>query len=98
MRLIFMTLIFVFGCYVAGSTGESFTVKGKIYVSGNEPFTELAIQSENGKVYLISKNSPVYGELWKNQGNVVVVEVTKTETAGMEKGKIFVKSFKVISK
>ncbi len=93
-----MTLLFVFGCYVAGSTGESFTVKGKIYVTGNEPFTELAIQSDNGKVYFISKNSPVYSELWKNQGALVMLEAVKTETKGLERGKIFVKSFKVISK
>ncbi len=98
MRLIFLTLILAYGCYFGAFTGENFQVKGRIYVTGNEPFTELAIQSDDGKTYLISKNSPVYKQLWNAQGSIVVIEVEKQETEGMEKGKLFVKSFKILSK
>ncbi len=93
-----LILILIYGCYLGSSTQDSLPIKGKIYVTGNEPFTELAIQSDDGKVYIISKNSPVYKQLWESQGSVVILESGKFETKGMEKGKILVKSFKVLSK
>lgn len=99
MRFIFLILILISGCYAMSSRSESgFNVKGKVYTIGNEPFVELAIQTEDGKVFIISKNSPVYRDLWKNQGALVVLEVEKKETKGMEKGKIVVKNFRVLSK
>ncbi len=98
MRLILLSLILIYGCYLGSSTQDSLPIRGKIYVTGNEPFTELAIQSDDGKVYIISKNSPVYKQLWENQGSIVILEKGKFETKGMEKGKILVQDFKVLSK
>lgn len=98
MRLFLPTLVLIYGCYLGSSIQDSLPMKGKIYVTGNEPFTELAIQRDDGKVYIISKNSPVYKQLWENQGSIVILENGKFETKGMEKGKILVKSFKVLSK
>jgi len=99
MRFLFSFLILIFGCYAISSRSEGgFNVKGKIYTTGNEPFVELAIQTDDGKIFIISKNSPVYKELWKNQGALVILEVEKRETKGMEKGKIVVKDFKILSK
>jgi len=98
MRLILLTLILIYGCYLGSFAGETSSVKGKIYVTGNEPFTELAIQTDDGKVHIISKNSPVYKQLWNSQGSIVILEVEKLETGGTEKGKLLVKSFKILSK
>ena len=72
------------------------TMQGRIYVTGNEPFTQLAIEVTPEKVYLISKESPVYHELWKLQGRVVelrfkIQEKTQPET-------ILVESFQLIKK
>lgn len=100
MRLFFIVFIvfaFVAGCSISRLHSDNQSrIKGKIYVTGNEPFTELAVQDENGKVFLISKNSPVYQELWKNQGSIVIIEVERKETKGSEKGKLFVRDFKIL--
>ncbi|CUS78578.1 hypothetical protein JGI7_00996 [Candidatus Kryptonium thompsonii] len=96
--IIFITFTFIIGCSVFRFYSEDqHQIKGKIYVTGNEPFTELAIQDENGEVFLISKNSPVYKELWKNQGSTVILEIERRETKGNEKGKLIAKSFKILS-
>jgi len=47
------------------------SLTGKLYVTGNEPFTQLAILANSGKTYLISKKSKVYFELWNNQNKLV---------------------------
>lgn len=96
--IIFTALVFITGCSVSRLySDDQRQIKGKIYVTGNEPFTELAIQDEKGEVFLISKNSPVYKELWKNQGSTVILEIESRETKGSEKGKLLVKSFKILS-
>ncbi len=97
MRSLFLILIFIVGCSSwFHSSGQS-KIKGEIYVTGNEPFTELAIKDENGKVFLISKNSPVYQELWKSQGSIAILEIERKETKGNEKGKLVVKGFKILT-
>ncbi len=72
------------------------TMQGRIFVTGNEPFTHLAIEVPSGKVYLISKDSPDYPVLWKLQGKVVEVKfkfLTKDQTQT-----IFVEKFQLIKK
>ncbi|MCS7230049.1 MAG: hypothetical protein RMJ81_09500 [Candidatus Kryptonium sp.] len=98
MKIFILLLVLISGCYAIWHSSDGFSIKGKIYTTGNEPFVELAIQTEDGRVFIISRNSPVYKELWKNQGSTVVLEVTGRDTKGIEKGKILVKSFKILSK
>lgn len=99
MRFLSLILILITGCYAGSSFSRCESeLKGKIYTTGNEPFVELAIQTEKGEIFIISKNSPVYKDLWKNQGSIVVIDVEKIETKGIEKGKLLVKSFKTVKK
>jgi hypothetical protein len=99
VRIVYLVLFLISGCYLlSSSSAQKQMIEGKIYTTGNEPFVELAIESKDGKVYLISKNSPVYKSLWENQGRYVLIEVERKETKGMEKGKFVVKSFKVLEK
>ncbi len=94
-----MAFLLISGCYLLSfSSAQKQTLEGKIYTTGNEPFVDLAIESKDGKVYLISKNSPVYKPLWENQGKYVVIEFERKETKGTEKGKLVVKSFKILEK
>jgi hypothetical protein len=45
------------------------SVVGILYVTGNEPFTVLSIQTDGGGVLRIRKDTAaVYQELWKFQG------------------------------
>jgi len=99
VKIIFLISFLISGCYfLSSSSPQKQTLEGKIYTTGNEPFVELAIESRDGKVYLISKNSPVYKSLWENQGKYVVIEIEKKETKGIEKGKLVVKGFKILTK
>jgi hypothetical protein len=42
---------------------------GIIYVTGNEPFTNLSLRTEDGGMHIIQKDTTVfYSELWKLQG------------------------------
>ncbi|MEN3038370.1 MAG: hypothetical protein ABDI07_04320 [Candidatus Kryptonium sp.] len=98
MKVFLLLLALISGCYAIYHSSEGFSIKGKIYTTGNEPFVELAIQTEDGSIFIISKNSPVYKDLWKNQGATAILEVAGKDTKGIEKGKILVKSFKILSK
>ena len=69
-------------------------VTGRIYVMGNEPFTEVAIQLDNGKVYtLIGEYDKAFRSL---QGKRVTVRgrLSGKTTRGAEA--IEVKSFQVL--
>ena len=42
---------------------------GVLYVTGNEPFTNLSLRTEDGGMHMIQKDTTVfYSELWKLQG------------------------------
>ncbi len=44
------------------------SLSGKLIIIGNEPFTNLALDTDNGKIYIISKESTNYTDLWNHQG------------------------------
>lgn len=62
----------VVGC-LPSKKGRVQTLTGRIYVTGNEPFTQLAIEIDDQRVYRIAKQSPSYDALWKLQGRQVRV-------------------------
>ena len=42
---------------------------GVLYVTGNEPFTNLSLRTEDGGMHMIQKDTTLfYSELWKLQG------------------------------
>jgi hypothetical protein len=47
---------------------ESF-VKGYITVVGNEPFTKLAIKTDDDKIYVLQCSKELKEDLWKKQGS-----------------------------
>ena len=57
----------------AGSKVETTagTIQGKIYVTGNEPFTRLALEDAKGKVYFLSCSKELKEKLLKQQGLTV---------------------------
>ncbi len=50
---------------------------GSIYVIGNEPFTSLAIEGPEGKMYRISASKKIEQRLRGLQGKKVEVEYSK---------------------
>lgn len=88
-----MVLLVFFACY-SGEPLKKESLTGQVYVTGNEPFVQLAIETTGEKVYFISKDSPVYRELWQNQGKVVTIKIDGTKKSKV--GEIFVIHFKII--
>lgn len=71
ITIIILLLIVTFyssGCSCnCGKDGN--TVKGYITVVGNEPFTKLAVETDEGKVFLLQCSKELESVLYKDQGN-----------------------------
>ena len=61
-------------CNCGKSSAESNTVHGYIAVVGNEPFTKLAIQTDDNKTYILQCSKELHDELWKHQGGFYEVQ------------------------
>ena len=90
-------LLFFFGIIGAGSMKEEkeeVQVTGRVYVMGNEPFTQVAIQSDSGRIYALIGE---YDKPLRNlQGKRVSVfgKLSGTTPRGAEA--IEVKSFQIL--
>lgn len=60
-----------------GNTGTLKALTGKLYVIGSEPFTRLVLEIDPDKILIISKESPVYPELWKRQGQILTLKIRR---------------------
>lgn len=88
---LFLVLLVITACY-SGEHLKKESLTGQVYVTGNEPFVQLAIETPDKKVYFISKDSPVYRDLWQNQGKVITVQIDNTKKSK----EVFVVHFKII--
>lgn len=61
-------------CNCGKNLDDSNTVKGVITVVGNEPFTRLAIQTDDDKTYILKCSKELRDELWKHQGSYYVIQ------------------------
>ncbi len=73
LSAIILLVVVVIGC--AGNSKSNNILTGTIYVSGNEPFTHLALKSIDDRYYKIECSESLRNELWKLQGNIVELEV-----------------------
>lgn len=89
-------LLILLGTIGAGSMKdkEEIQVSGRIYVMGNEPFTQVAIQQDDGKVYALTGEYD--REFRRLQGKRVTVKgkLGGKTTRGVDS--IEVKSFQVL--
>jgi hypothetical protein len=83
-----MTLLRILslGCVVALACGSSGTIIGTIYVIGNEPFTQVAIQDSTGAIFRIETTKEIEQRLREMQGRKVTLEYSNVTTT--EDGKI----------
>ncbi len=56
-------------CNCGKSGSELNYVKGYITVVGNEPFTKLAIKTNDDKIYVLQCSKELKDQLWKQQGS-----------------------------
>jgi len=73
---------------------EEVEVTGKLYVMGNEPFTQVAIKLDDGQVYVLLGDQDK--ELRSLQGKRVSVVGQPSEEKPRGKKAIEVKSFRVL--
>lgn len=76
---IIIILIVLFGC-----TGKTNTLSGTIFVSGNEPFTYLALKGEDDKYYRLECEDTLKKELWSMQSQVVKLNYTDLKEMNRE--------------
>jgi hypothetical protein len=54
---------------------------GTVYVIGNEPFTELSIQTDAGRICIVQKDtSQLYRRLWQMQGQKLLIHFRPMST------------------
>jgi len=75
--------VLLWGC---GSQKEldqtSLVLVGTVYAIGNEPFTELSIQTDDHRVRLVKKDTTeLYRRLWKLQGQKIRIHFRPVETS-----------------
>jgi hypothetical protein len=69
---------------------------GMMYVTGNEPFTMLALQADDGGVIKIrNDSSAIYRSLWKLQGQRLRIYV-RSAKAPSDTSSIFVERFELL--
>ncbi|HID93577.1 MAG TPA: hypothetical protein EYP60_05725 [bacterium (Candidatus Stahlbacteria)] len=71
---------------------DTIDVVGRIYIVGNEPFTEVAIEVEDGKTYIIV--GEVADSLRKMQGEIVEIKGKLKGKTSHTKQSIYVVEYK----
>ena len=67
------TLYTACSCNCGKNSEEESYVKGYITVVGNEPFTKLAVMTDDTKIYLLQCSEELRDQLWKQQGTYYYV-------------------------
>jgi hypothetical protein len=93
----FLIILVLLGTLGAGSLkkgSEDMEVTGKVYVMGNEPFTQVAIKTEDGQVYVVLGEQA--NELRRLQGRRILATGRPSEEKPRGARAIQVKSFRVL--
>jgi hypothetical protein len=63
--------------YFASTVND--TITGVLYVTGNEPFTKLGLQTSDGTMYILKCTKEIESDLRTKQGKIVNVHYNGTE-------------------
>jgi len=78
--IIILAAFVLVSCSASKQTStEEGTVTGRIFVVGNEPFTNLAIQTNDGKMILLRCDKKISVELSSMQGSLAKIKYNGTE-------------------
>ena len=69
--------IFIIGCTASNSSEK--ILSGTLYVSGNEPFANLSVETDDNKYYQIKCSDSLRTELWALQGSKIDLVAEKIE-------------------
>jgi hypothetical protein len=69
-----LLMVVLAGCVsLQGVNGHVETMVGRVYVTGNEPFTKFALQLEDGSAYILNCSKELQDQLSREQGKTVKV-------------------------
>ncbi len=96
--LLFSSIVFVIACGPlpfgrAQVEKPSFQVTGRIYVMGNEPFTQAAVEADDGRVFALTGKDA--RQLRAFQGKRLTLEGTLTGKNSRGVEELEVKSYKI---
>jgi hypothetical protein len=74
ISILIFAALFSTGCSCGCGNTEKNTVKGFITVIGNEPFTKLAVKTDNGKFFVLKGSKELNAELNQKQGSYYVIQ------------------------
>lgn len=92
--LIFGLMISVFAC---SSANKKIHVQGKVYLTGNDPFTHLVLENEQGTYVLVGNKTTL---LKKEQNKTIKLQgIVQKKTSPLPNAKLVIKvqKFEVIS-
>jgi hypothetical protein len=92
-----LTLLVMINCSFFQPSGKDGNLKGRIFITGNEPFTRLALKDRKANVYYLQCEKNLKEQLWELQGKAVIIYYVSIDSN--EAGKfVQVKDFKVLHK
>lgn len=77
---LFFIFIVIINCSLFNKTRETRTIKGEVFITGNEPFTRLALEDIKGNVYYLQCSEEMGKKLWDLQGQEVLIYYDKINT------------------
>lgn len=72
-----VAIFFLLACSGSKQDDGSGLIEGKVYMTGNEPFTHLAVEREDGEVFILSGPEELMKELEEMQGMTVKLQCSK---------------------
>lgn len=72
--------LYVSACSCGCGKTEDNVKKGFVTVIGNEPFTKLAIKTDDGKFYVLKSSKELSAELSKKQGSYYLIQYGELRT------------------
>lgn len=90
---LFIFFIAIIHCSLFRDVQPEQKIKGRIFITGNEPFTRLALEDMKGKVYYLQCSDKIQETLWDLQGKEVLIyyeSIDKNEAGRFVKVKKYI--------
>lgn len=74
MVFVVVSALYLTACRCGACKTEENAIKGFITVIGNEPFTKLALKTDDGKFYVLKCSKELNAELNMRQGSYYIIQ------------------------
>jgi hypothetical protein len=93
-KLKYLYLLFIFSLFLGCSSSKE-SIEGVICMIGNDPFSEIALQTDSITVYRLEASMEIKEVLIKNQGRQAKIIYNKKDSSELPP-KIFVKEYQLL--